>query len=182
MAEIFSKLERGDFPRPSAVTDVADPAGTGSDLPEGDGALARGPLCLGGRTGRGPQALDRTRAGLGLRRVARRASGPMVATASDLGRGRDRRPVRVARDAGAGHSAGLAGLAAGAVGAASSPSGSRRISTWTRLWPSATRGRPAGKCSGWRTALAIAPPDATDLRTAILANLAAWRRPLDPAP
>ena len=132
-AEIF-RSSSGRFPPPQRRREGQGPAGAGSDLPEGDGPGARGPLCLGACPGRGHQALDRARAGLGLRRAARRTSGPLVATASDLGRGRDSGLARVARDPNPGHGAGLApGNRNRPSG--SSPSGCRRTSSWTRCWP-----------------------------------------------
>ena len=89
-AEVLAAVRRGDFAPPRSV-DPTIPRRSGGDLPEGDGAAARGSLRVGQGPGRRPRALAGRRAGARPARSALVRAGrwarrhkPLVAGAAGL--------------------------------------------------------------------------------------------------
>jgi len=177
--EIFSKLERGDFPRPRAVTKAK--------IPRALEAICLKAMAL--------QPEDRYASARALGEDIKRwiAHEPVSAYAEPLGERLARWSRRHRTWVEAGTAALLALLVTLALATVlvsrawkleqAERLESERLAAHLELDKAlalSEAGATGREMLRLAHALAIAPPHATDLRTAILANLAAWRRPIIP--
>ena len=179
VAEIFSKLERGDFPRPSAVTAARIPR-------------ALEAICLKAMALLPEDRYGSARAlGEDIKRWI--AHEPVSAYAESIGEHLARWSRRHRTWVEAGTAALFALLVTLALATVlvsrawkqeqAERLESERLSARLELDKAlalSEAGATGREMLRLAHALAIAPPHATDLRTAILANLAAWRQPIIP--